>query len=101
METYFIRHTWKCSIDEKTRERMWNSRRVFIHFPWDSQRKQQDYNSRRTDSTSANPNDYDGSDKRAIKALRALADNGGYPNWQALATRCFPKSITSFIFSHD
>ena len=77
-ETYFIRHTWECSVDEKTRERMWNSHRVFIHFPWDSQRKQRGYNNRRTDSTSANPNDYDGSDKRAIKALRALADNGGY-----------------------
>lgn len=77
-ETYFIRHTWDCSVDEKTRERMWKSRRIFIHFPWDTQRKRLNYDKRRTNSTSTNPGDYNGSDKRAINALRNLADNGGY-----------------------
>lgn len=77
-ETYFIRHTWNCSIDVDTRQRMWKAHRVFIHFPWDIERKKLKYDNRRTNSTSTDPNDYDGSAKRAIKALKNLADKGGY-----------------------
>jgi hypothetical protein len=73
LETYFIRHPQKkISLDAKTRERMWKERRVFIHFEWDKS------GNRRADSRSKNPDDYEGSAKRAVSALCRLALEGGY-----------------------
>jgi hypothetical protein len=54
------------------REQMWNEHRVFIHFPWDKS------GSRRADSKSKKPDDYDGFRKGAIKTLNDLAKQGGY-----------------------
>jgi hypothetical protein len=73
LETYFVRHPQrKISLDAKTREKMWRERRVFIHFEWDKS------GNKRADSRSKNPDDYEGSAKRAVSALRRLASEGGY-----------------------
>lgn len=73
LETYFIRHPQKkISLDSKTRDRMWKERRVFIHFEWDKS------GNRRADSRSKNPDDYEGSAKKAVSALSRLALEGGY-----------------------
>lgn len=73
METYFIRHSQdKTGVDEKTRNRMWEERRVFIHYPWDKSGEN------KSDSKSVNPDDYEGGAKRAVGALKSLADAGGF-----------------------
>lgn len=72
MDTYFVRHNLGMDIDNDTRRRLWNERRIAIHFPWDR------YGKRRRDSSSLNPGDYKGSAQRGIKALAALSENGGY-----------------------
>ena len=73
LETYFVRHPQKkISLDVKTRKRMWREKRVFIHFEWDKS------GNRRTDSRSKDPEDYEGSAKRAVSTLRRLAKEGGY-----------------------
>lgn len=51
---------------------MWRERRVFIHFEWDKS------GNRRADSRSKNPDNYEGSAKRAVSALCRLASEGGY-----------------------
>jgi hypothetical protein len=73
METYFIRHSEdKTGVDGKTRKRMWEEGRVFIHYPWDKS------GGNKSDSKSVNPDDYTGGAKRAVGALKSLADEGGY-----------------------
>lgn len=72
METYFVRHTLGCSVDEITRERMWRENRIFVHFPWDKS------GSKTSDSKSVNPTDYAGFRKGGISALNRLATEGGF-----------------------
>ncbi len=72
METYFVRHNLGIDIDAQTRRRLWDGRRIAIHFPWDLR------NEKTKDSSSLNPEAYKGSARRAVKALVALSKNGGY-----------------------
>lgn len=74
MNTYFIRHTESLDIDDKTRDRLFEERRIAVHFPWT---KTNPTGSER-DSTSLNPNDYETSGKKALNALIELAKGGGY-----------------------
>lgn len=72
METYFVRHNAGIDIDEQTRRRLWDERRIAVHFPWDLR------NDKTKDSSSLNPDAYTGSARRALTALVALSTNGGY-----------------------
>jgi hypothetical protein len=72
MPTFFARHTWKMDIDEPTRRRIWDERRIAIHYP-----HAKDGQSER-DSESSNPDDYQGPGRVAMKALVELARLGGY-----------------------
>lgn len=72
MDTYFIRHTADMDIDDATRDYLWRERKIAIHFPWTAKGDVS------KDSSSLNPDDYERSAKRAIRALRRLAETGGY-----------------------
>jgi hypothetical protein len=74
MDTYFIRHTDKLDIDTATFERLWNERRIAIHFPDYADRKRKKHD---RDNTSLNPDDYKRG-KRQMHVLRELGKNGGY-----------------------
>lgn len=73
MNTYYIRHTKKLSIDSNTFDRLWRDRKIAIHFPRDKFG-----NLGENDNSSINPDDYEGSDASAIATLVELANNGGY-----------------------
>jgi hypothetical protein len=73
MLTYYIRHTGKVRIDQATRKKLWQEKRVAIHFPeyrekpiWRSQ-----------DNSSLNPADY-GRGAQQMRILCELADKGGF-----------------------
>jgi hypothetical protein len=51
---------------------LWDSRRIAVHFPYDRRGQLPE------DSTSVNPDDYEGAARRAVKALKSLASEGGY-----------------------
>jgi hypothetical protein len=72
LATYFIRQTLDLDIDDATRRKLWESRKIAVHYPWDKS------GNKDKDSTSTNPDDYVGPNKRPIRALRALGDSGGY-----------------------
>ena len=74
VDTYFIRHTKTLDIDQNTRNRLWDERRIAIHFPdavvgseWPDR-----------DSTSLDPTHYKGSGRVALARLASLAASGGY-----------------------
>jgi len=71
--TYFIRHSPGLGIDDDTLERLWDQRRIAIHFPSDKEGRLQE-----VDNASLDPNDYSGAGKRATRTLVELARNGGY-----------------------
>jgi len=89
METFFARHTVALDIDDKTREKLWEERRIAIHFPHDKDGKL-----RGRDNRSLKLSDYPDSARRAMGhpntprerlntgggqgALLALAKSGGY-----------------------
>ncbi|MGD0201836.1 MAG: hypothetical protein ABSD27_13885 [Bryobacteraceae bacterium] len=73
MITYFSRHTQELNIDHETRKRLWDERRIAIHFPDDKQGKQLP-----DDNSSLDPEDYAAPGHRAMKALARLATDGGY-----------------------
>jgi hypothetical protein len=73
MITYFARHNRKLDIDEATRARIWKARLIAIHFPRDKRGKLQP-----EDNSSIDPQDYDGSGRRALSVLAELAQDGGY-----------------------
>ncbi|MGH8092272.1 MAG: hypothetical protein ACREIF_02200 [Chthoniobacterales bacterium] len=72
MNTYFIRHTADMDIDDQTRRYLWDERKIAIHFPHD------DSGNREKDSRELAPERYSGSARKAMRALTALADSGGY-----------------------
>lgn len=72
MTTYFSRHTQALDIDDETRKRLWEERRIAIHFPYDKRGELPE------DSSSVDPRDYAGPGHRAMKALARLAAEGGY-----------------------
>jgi len=73
MDTYFVRHTATLDIDQATRDHLWKRRLIAIHFPNPTGLKWP-----KRDSESTDPRDYKKSGRGAMRALRTLADNGGY-----------------------
>lgn len=72
MDTYFARHNM--GVDSKTKSRIFNERRIAIHFPWTKNNPEGSKN----DTRSINPFDYSMSGKKALNALSRLAKEGGY-----------------------
>lgn len=72
MLTYFARHTSKLDIDEPTLRALWVAKKIGIHFPHSKTGRGE------RDSDSLDPNDYQGSARKAMNALRRLAASGGY-----------------------
>ena len=73
MKTYFIRHTEKLDINEKTFGRLLNDNLIGIHFPYLVSENE------KFDTTSLNPNDYEKTSwKKAINSFVTLAKEGGY-----------------------
>ncbi len=69
MDSYFIRHTKGMTIREEDLNQLWNENKIAIHFPGDGEE----------DSRSLDPEDYTyDSEKRAIRTLVELGENGGY-----------------------
>jgi hypothetical protein len=73
MMTYFIRHTKGIGIENETRERLWQERRIAIHFPYTAKAP-----AAAEDSTSLDPDDYAGAAKKCLRILLELAKDGGY-----------------------
>lgn len=73
MKTYFVRHTKKLDINAQTRARLWDERRIAIHYPHDIHNKV-----RKRDNASLNVQDYPRRAKGAMRALNELAKHGGY-----------------------
>jgi hypothetical protein len=74
MTTYFCRHTQALDIDGQTRKRLWDERRIAIHFPHDKRGTLAE----ESDNSSVDPEDYAGAGRRAMKALARLAAEGGH-----------------------
>src|SRR5262245_32251363 len=72
MQTYFVRHNVGIDIDDRTRRRLWDERRVAIHFPWARGKD------KTRDSRSLSPDAYEGAARRAMKILVELVKAGGY-----------------------
>ena len=73
MDTYFIRHTEALDVDDATRQKLWDDRRIGIHFPHDVNGELP----KRGDNSSLDPNDYSRG-KSQMRILSELAKNGGY-----------------------
>jgi hypothetical protein len=75
METYFVRHTQKLDIDEKTYNMLLEENLIAIHFPY----KSKSPTNEKDDCTSTDPDDYENSSaKNAMRTLRNLSKEGGY-----------------------
>lgn len=73
-ETYFVRLTDDVTIDQATRNRVWASKKIAIHYPWLHATKRIG-----PDTRSTNHHDYtDPSAKKALRMLNQLAVDGGY-----------------------
>lgn len=68
MNTYFARHTANLGVDDATRQLLWDRNVVAIHFPGDGD----------ADTTSLDPEDYDGPGRTAMRCLAKIAKAGGY-----------------------
>lgn len=68
MNTYFARHTANLNVDDATRQLLWDRNLVAIHFPGGGDE----------DTTSLNPEDYDGAGKKAMRRLIEMKECGGY-----------------------
>jgi hypothetical protein len=73
MLTYFSRHTATLDIDDDTRRALWESQKIAIHYPKLKTGQLGDQ-----DLDSLDPNDYEKSGRKAMNALRSLAQSGGY-----------------------
>ena len=73
MVTYYVRHTLKLDIDDATRQHIWDTRRIALHFPLDKNGGLPG-----PDNSSLKPDDYYKSGKRAMRVLKELETNGGY-----------------------
>ena len=72
MHTYFVRHNRGIDIDDQTRRRLWEARRIAIHYPWEIS------GDKTRDSSSLNPDSYQGTAKSAMRTIVALSEKGGY-----------------------
>lgn len=73
MTTYYSRHGRRLDVSRETRRRLWEDRWVAIHFP-----EQADGSIGLEDSDSVDPTDYPQSAAVNVRALRELAEHGGY-----------------------
>lgn len=73
MKTYYARHTGIALSDEILKS-LRESNRIAVHYPEARNRPLPEW----PDSESINPDDYDGSAKRTLRALTRLASEGGY-----------------------
>jgi hypothetical protein len=73
MDTYFIRHTNELDIDAATRRRIWDDRRIAIHFP-----RKKDGEPHKRDNQSLELDDFPRREQRAMRALKRLAEDIGY-----------------------
>ena len=73
MKTFFSRHGSNLDIDEKTYRALWDNNLAGIHFPTDKSGWSEEF-----DSEEIDPNQYEGSAKKALNAMHKLANNGGY-----------------------
>jgi len=73
MQTYFIRHSSQLNISELTRQKLWDERRIAIHYPKDLDGELQS-----VDNNSLNFDDYCGVAKSVMKRFQALGREGGY-----------------------
>jgi hypothetical protein len=62
-------------IDDETRRRLWEERRIAVHYPHKSWNKAK---LGAKDKSSTDPTDYEGAAKTAMKILAELARDGGY-----------------------
>ena len=94
-DTYFVGHHDGLDIDDETRQRLWNDRRIAIHYPntiaWKDWIAAADQT---PDSESLNPADYEMRERRAIEALVALAETGGYVWAQHLG---YKQAVLGFV----
>lgn len=73
MKTYFIRHSEKLDISEKTLSDLIEKNLIAIHYPFRTINKETD------DCTSINPSDYEEQKARsALRTLHKLSEEGGY-----------------------
>lgn len=82
MQTYFIRHTADLDVDDDTRTRLWEERRIAIHYPHDKHVKLAE-----SDNASTDPTDYQGVARTYVERLLELATEGGY-----VCAQHYPKS---------
>ncbi len=73
MTTYYSRHGRRLDVSRDTRRRLWDDRWVAIHFP-----EQADGSLGIADSESVDPADYPQNAAVNVRALRELAEHGGY-----------------------
>lgn len=73
MLTYFARHSSYLDIDDETFSRLWDEDYISIHYPHNINIPFDN-----GDSCSLNPDDYEGSGRSSLVALRELAEFGGY-----------------------
>jgi hypothetical protein len=73
MKTYYARHT-KIALSDETLKSLRESNRIAVHYPKARNHPLSEW----PDSESVNPNDYEGSAKRTLRALVRLASEGGY-----------------------
>lgn len=73
MLTYFARHSSELDIDHDTFSMLWKDDYISIHYPHSINSDFDD-----GDCQSLNPDDYEGSAKSSLTALRELAEFGGY-----------------------
>lgn len=73
VKTYFIRHTPNFALDGDTRKTLWDQGRIAIHYPHDKQGALGEL-----DNSSLDPENYSKAAKGAMRAMRELADQGGY-----------------------
>jgi len=73
MDTYYIRHTERLDINDATRQRLWEDRRIAIHFPEDKGGRLREH-----DNASLELADYPRDGRKSMRALTELAKNGGY-----------------------
>lgn len=74
METYFCRHTDGLAIDDDTRKRLWDEKRIAVHYPFGKNDEELP-----RDNESLDTADYkERGAITAISTLKRIADNGGY-----------------------
>lgn len=80
METYYIRHTADLDIDDATRQRLWDERRIAVHYPHykSGEDPRGILPKSKADNSSLDLDDYPRRGRTALRALTELAASGGY-----------------------